>query len=145
MKTFIPKIEPNSKRWILIDLEGATVGRVATRVASILRGKTKTIFTPHLDVGDHVIAVNAAKLRVTGKNKPRNMIFYSYTGYPGGLRQTSFEQWMQKKPEKALEVAVQRMLPKTRLGRKMIKKLHVYAGPEHPHVAQKPEKIQLFK
>lgn len=145
MKTFLPKVDPSSRKWVVIDLEGQTLGRVATRVASILRGKTKPTFTPHLDMGDNVIAVNAEKLRVTGTNKPRNMIYYTYSGYPGGLKSTSHEQMMSRRPEKALVVAVRRMLPKTRLGRKMIKKLHVYTGTEHPHTAQKPEKIQLFK
>ncbi len=143
MKTFIPKVDPARRQWYVIDLEGAVLGRTATKVATILRGKNKPIFTPHLDTGDHVIAVNASGLRVTGKNKPDQLAYYHYSGYPGGLKKTTFAHLMQKKPEQTFFMAVKRMLPKNRLGRKMIKKLHVYSGSEHPHQAQKPEKLEL--
>jgi len=142
MKTFIPKIDPNSKKWFVIDLEGATLGRVAVKVADILRGKNKPIFTPHLDTGDHVVAVNASGLKVTG-NKMNNKYYYRYSGYPGGLKKVSLADKMQSKPEEVFLLAVKRMLPKNRLGRKMFKKLHVYAGSGHPHEAQKPENLEL--
>ena len=142
MTTFIPKIDPSTRRWVVIDLQDAILGRVAVRVADILRGKNKPIFTPHLDAGDHVVAVNAASLKVTG-NKSTQKRYYRYTGYPGGLRSRSLTEQMTKKPEDVFVKAVRGMLPKNRLGRKMIKKLHVYAGAEHPHQAQKPEALKL--
>lgn len=143
MKTFIPKIDPAQRKWHVVDLDGKILGRVAVKVANILRGKDKPIFTPHLDTGDHVIIVNAKKVRVTGRNTPTNLKYYSYSGYPGGLKVTTYNELLEKKPEKVFENAVRRMLPKNRLGRKMIKKLHVYSGPEHPHKAQKPEMLNL--
>lgn len=142
MKTFIPQVDPSRRKWYLIDLDGATLGRVAVKVADILRGKDKPIFTPHLDTGEHVIAINAAKVRVTG-NKMQQSEYYHYSGYPGGLRTRTLSELLQKKPEEVFRMAVRRMLPKTRLGRKVYKKLHVYPGPEHPHRAQKPEKLEL--
>lgn len=142
MKTFIPKVDPQNKKWFVVDLEGATLGRVAVKVADILRGKNKPIFTPHLDTGDHVVAVNASGLKVTG-NKVNSMAYYRYSGYPGGLKKVSYSEKMQNRPEEVFLLAVRRMLPKNRLGRKMIKKLHVYAGSGHPHQAQKPEKLEL--
>ena len=142
MTTFIPKIDPASRRWVVIDLQDAILGRAAIRVADILRGKNKPIFTPHLDTGDHVVAVNASGLRVTG-NKPTQKRYYRYTGYPGGLRSRSLNEQMHKKPEDVFVKAVRGMLPKNRLGRKMIKKLHVYSGAEHPHQAQRPEDLNL--
>jgi large subunit ribosomal protein L13 len=141
-KTFIPKIDPASRKWYLVDLEGATLGRVAVKVADILRGKDKPIFTPHLDTGDNVIAVNAGALKVSG-NKALAKHYYRYSGYPGGLKKTSLSALRQKNPERVFELAVRRMLPKNRLGRRMFGKLHVYAGPDHPHQAQKPEKLEL--
>ena len=142
MKTFIPKIDPNRRGWVLIDLRDATLGRAAVKVADILRGKNKPTFTPHLDTGDHVVAVNASGLKVSG-NKSRDKMYYRFSGYPGGLRSRNFQEQMQKKPEDVFMLAVRGMLPKNRLGRKMLKKLHVYAGPEHPHQAQKPETMSL--
>lgn len=144
MKTFIPKIDPANRKWHVIDLDGVILGRAAVKVADILRGKNKPIFTPHLDTGDHVVVINAEKVRVNGKNKPDNLRYYSYSGYPGGLRTTTFSEMLQKKPEEVFRMAVKRMLPKNRLGRKMFKKLHVYAGDQHPHVSQKPEELKLF-
>lgn len=142
MTTFIPKIDPNNRRWVVIDLQDAILGRAAVRVADILRGKNKPIFTPHLDTGDHVVVVNASGLKVTG-SKPTQKRYYRYTGYPGGLRSRSLTEQMTKKPEDVFVKAVRGMLPKNRLGRKMIKKLHVYAGAEHPHQAQRPEVLEL--
>ncbi|MDX9857328.1 MAG: 50S ribosomal protein L13 [candidate division Zixibacteria bacterium] len=142
MKTFIPKIDPNNRNWYVVDLQDAILGRAAVQVADILRGKNKPIFTPHLDTGDHVVVVNAAGVRVTG-NKRSLKKYYRYTGYPGGLRTRTFNDQMQKKPEDVVVKAVRGMLPKNRLGRKMLKKLHVYSGPEHPHRAQKPEKVDI--
>lgn len=142
MKTFIPKIDPNNRRWYLVDLQDATLGRVAVRVANILRGKNKPVFTPHLDTGDHVVVINAANMKVTG-NKPTLKKYYRYSGYPGGLKTLTYAEMMQKKPDQVFRLAVRRMLPKTKLGRRMYKKLHVYAGSDHPHAAQKPEKIEI--
>jgi large subunit ribosomal protein L13 len=143
MKTFIPTVDPSQRKWYVADVDGAILGRSAVKVANILRGKNKPIFTPHLDTGDHVVIINASKLRVTGKNKPNQMSYYRYSGFPGGLRTTTYEQLMQKRPEDVFMLAVKRMLPKNRLGRKMIKKLHVYADDKHPHQAQKPEILKL--
>ncbi len=145
MKTFIPKIDPNHRKWWVVDVNEQVLGRAAVTVANILRGKNKPIFTPHLDTGDHVIVVNARSLKVTGKNKPRQMTYYRYSGFPGGLRQTAFQDMMSTKPEEAFRLAVKRMLPKNRLGRKMLRKLHVYADAEgaHRHQAQKPETFKL--
>ncbi|UCD63540.1 MAG: 50S ribosomal protein L13 [Candidatus Zixiibacteriota bacterium] len=143
MKTFVPKIDPRNRKWFVIDLDNVVLGRAAVKVANILRGKDKPIFTPHLDTGDHVIAVNAKGIRVTGKNTPNNLRYYRYSGYPGGLKEATYAELMQKRPDEVFRLAVKRMLPKNRLGRKMFRKLHVYAGPEHPHQAQKPEVLKL--
>lgn len=143
MKTFIPKVDPNDRKWWVLDLDNVILGRAAVKVANVLRGKDKPIFTPHLDTGDHVVVVNAGKVRVTGKNKPKQLRYYRYSGYPGGLRTTTFSELMDTRPEEAFRLAVKRMLPKNRLGRKMLKKLHVYAGAEHRHQAQKPETLKL--
>lgn len=143
MKTFIPKVDPSNRKWHVLDLEGVVLGRAAVKVADILRGKNKPIFTPHLDTGDHVVVINADKVRVTKSNKFDNIRYYRYSGYPGGLSTTTMGEMMNKKPEDVFRLAVRRMLPKNRLGRKVYKKLHVYAGAEHPHQAQKPEAIKL--
>ena len=144
MKTYLPKIDPSSRKWHLVDLNGAVLGRTAVKVANVLRGKDKPIFTPHIDTGDHVIAVNASGLKVSGKKQEQNM-YYRYSGYPGGLKETSFMKKMQSKPEDVFTHAVKGMLPKNKLGRKMLKKLHVYAGAEHRHAAQKPESLAINK
>ena len=143
MKTFIPKVDPNNRKWWVVDLSDVIMGRCATKVASILRGKHKPTFTPHLDTGDNVVVINAKSVRLTGSRKPEQLAYYHYSGYPGGLKKTTFAEKMKKKPEDTFRLAVKRMLPKNKLGRKMLKKLHVYAGADHPHQAQKPEKIQL--
>ena len=143
MKTFIPKVDPNGRKWWLVDLDGIVLGRAAVKVADILRGKNKPIFTPHLDTGDHVVIINAANVRLTGKVKADQIKYYRYSGFPGGLRETTYAQMIQKKPEEAFRLAVKRMLPKNRLGRKMFKKLHVYAGAAHEHRAQQPETLKV--
>ncbi len=141
-KTYYPSEGSIEKRWYLVDAEGKTLGRVASRIASILRGKHKPIYTPGMDTGDFVVVVNAEKIRVTG-NKLSDKVYYSHSGYPGGLKAITLEKLLAQKPEEAIRKAVWGMLPKGRLGRRMYKKLKVYSGPVHPHSAQKPEKIDL--
>ncbi len=140
--TYMAKTAEIERRWLLIDAQGETLGRLASEIASLLRGKHKPTFTPNVDTGDHVIVVNADKVVVTG-NKAQDKIYYSHTGYPGGLRAVNFATLMQKKPDQAIYLAVKGMLPHNKLGRAMLKKLRVYAGPEHEHTAQQPEKWQL--
>lgn len=142
MKTFVPRVDPLARKWVLIDLEGAILGRAAVHAANVLRGKDKPIFAPHLDMGENVIAINASGMKLTGR-KPVQKRYYRYTGYPGGLRNVSLAEQMAKRPDAVFTSAVKGMLPKNRLGRKMIKKLHVYAGPEHPHQAQKPTRTEI--
>ena len=126
------------RKWYLIDADGKTLGRLATEVARILRGKHKAIYTPHVDTGDHVIVINAAKVKVTGK-KYTDKLYYRHTGYPGGIKVTNFADLLRRRPEQVIEKAVWGMIPHNRLGRKVFKKLRVYPGPDHPHAAQKPE------
>ena len=140
-KTFTPKVDPNARDWYVIDLASAPMGRLAVMVANTLRGKSKPIFTPHLDTGDNVIAINASKMKFR-LNKLEQSKYYRYSGYPGGLRETSLGDMMQKRPERVFELAVRRMLPKNRLGRKMFKKLHVYTATDHPHKAQQPKELK---
>ncbi len=142
MKTYIAKPEEIDRKWVVIDADGQVLGRLASRVATILRGKHKPIFSPHMDTGDHVVVINAEKIRVTGK-KQSTKRYYRHSGYPGGLRSDSYEVLMTKAPERILQKAVWGMLPHNKLGRKMYKKLRVYAGDSHPHTAQKPEKLEL--
>ncbi len=142
MKTLIPKPDLSARKWVLVDLEGKTLGRVAVKVADMLRGKNKPVFTPHLDMGDFVVVVNAAKIRVTG-NKRENLFYSRYSGYPGGLTRISLGKQMDLKPELVFQHAVQKMMPKTRLGRKQLKKLLIYPGAVHPHAAQKPEPVNV--
>jgi len=137
-KTYMAKADEVERKWYIIDASGKTLGRMASEIARILRGKHKPIYTPHIDTGDYVIVVNAEKVKVTGK-KRQNKIYYHHTGYPGGLKVISYDKLLEKKPERIIETAVKGMLPHNRLGRKMYKKLKVYAGPNHPHQAQKPE------
>ena len=143
MKTFVPKIDPQNRKWYVVDLQDVILGRAAVKVANILRGKNKPIFTPHLDTGDHVVVINAKQMRVTGKNTHLNLRYYRYSGYPGGLKEITLRNLLQKHPTRAIEYAVRGMLPKNRLGRRMIKKLKVYAGPDHPHEAQQPKPFEL--
>lgn len=138
MKSFIAKPHEVERKWYVIDAEGKNLGRLASEVASILRGKKKPIYTPHVDTGDYVIIVNADKIVVTG-NKMKQKVYKRHTGYPGGLKEITLEKLLVKKPEEVLKHAIKGMLPKGRLGRQMFTKLKVYAGPEHNHQAQKPE------
>jgi large subunit ribosomal protein L13 len=142
MKTFSAKATEVDHKWLIIDAEGQTLGRMATAIASRLRGKHKAEFTPHVDTGDYVVVVNAEKVRVTG-NKAKDKMYYSHSGYPGGLKSIPFEKLIDKSPEKVIKLAVKGMLPKTPLGRSMFKKLKVYAGAKHPHEAQQPQALQL--
>lgn len=137
MKTYLPKVDPNTKKWYLIDAEGKTLGRLATRIATILRGKHRPTFTPSLDTGDFVVVVNAEKVHFTGK-KLTDKIYYHHSMYPNGLKSVPLEKIMAECPEEALKKAVHGMLPKGPLGRDMFKKLKVYTGTEHPHRAQMP-------
>ena len=137
------KKEEIERKWLLVDAEGSVLGRMAAKIAPLLTGKTKPTYTPHVDTGDYVIVVNADKIKVTGKKAADKQYDY-YTHYPGGHKFVSFADMMAKRPEKVVELAVRRMLPKNKLGRKMLKRLKVYRGPEHGHQAQKPEKIELF-
>ena len=143
MKSFMAKNNQVEQKWLLVDAEDAILGRMAAKIAPILMGKTKPTYTPHVDTGDYVIVVNADKIKLTGKKEQMKEYDY-YTHHPGGHKFVSFEEMMEKKPEKVIELAVRRMLPKNKLGRQMLKKLKVYRGPEHENQAQKPEKIELF-
>ena len=138
MKSYIAKPQEVERKWYVLDAEGKTLGRLASEAASILRGKKKPIYTPHVDCGDYVIIINAEKIEVTGK-KRKEKIYKRHTGYPGGLREITFEKLLARKPEEILRHAIKGMLPKGPLGRDMAKKLKVYAGAEHKHEAQKPE------
>lgn len=142
MKTYYAKPGEVQREWLLVDATDMTLGRLASAVAQILRGKNKPTYTPHVDTGDFVVVVNCDKIKVTGA-KVTDKIYTRYTGYPGGLRQETFQEAMEKHPERVIEKAVKGMLPKGTLGRQMAKKLKVYAGPEHPHQAQNPRKIDL--
>ena len=138
MKTFMASPATIERKWYVVDAADMTLGRLASEVAKVLRGKNKPIFTPHMDTGDYVIVVNAEKIKVTGK-KLDQKIYYRHSDYVGGMKETTLKEMMQKYPERVVEHAVKGMLPKGPLGRQMYKKLHVYAGPEHEHAAQKPE------
>lgn len=142
MKSFMAKKEQAEHKWLLIDADGAILGRMAAKIAPILMGKHKPTYTPHVDVGDFVVVVNADKIRLTGRKEETKEYDY-YTLYPGGHKYVSFAEMMEKKPEKVVELAVRRMLPKNKIARHMLKKLKVYRGPEHEHQAQRPEKIEL--
>ena len=138
MKTYMANPDKIERKWYVVDAEGATLGRLASEIAKVLRGKNKPEYTPHIDTGDYVIVVNAEKVKVTGK-KLQQKIYYNHPDYVGGMRETTLAELLAKKPEKVIELAVKGMLPKGPMGRDMIKKLHVYAGPEHANQAQKPE------
>src|SRR6185436_16959042 len=137
MKTYTARPVDIQRRWLLVDAEGRTLGRLATQVATVLKGKHKPIYTAHIDTGDHVVVVNAAKIRLTGGKRDKEQIFH-HTMYPGGASWTSLSDELEKHPDRVVTRAVRGMLPKTKLGRAMIKKLKVYAGAEHPHAAQQP-------
>ncbi|SHF08277.1 LSU ribosomal protein L13P [Caldanaerobius fijiensis DSM 17918] len=142
MKTYLAKPNEIEKKWYLVDAKDKVLGRLASKIAVILMGKHKPVYTPHVDTGDFVVVVNADKIVLTG-NKLKDKMYIRHTGYPGGLKKTSYEVLMEKNPEKALYLAVKRMLPKNRLARKMIKRLKIYRGPEHNHQAQKPEALDI--
>lgn len=143
MKTTVSAKEQDIQRdWYVVDAQGQTLGRLATRVATVLRGKHKALYTPHVDCGDYVIIVNAEKVHATGQKMTQKK-YYRHSGYPGGLTEITLRDQLQKFPERVLESAVRGMLPKNRLGRQMFKKLKVYAGPEHPHQAQQPKSLEL--
>jgi large subunit ribosomal protein L13 len=142
VRTFTAKKEEIERNWYVVDAEGQTLGRLASRIAPILKGKHKPAYTPHLDCGDYIVVINADKVRVTGR-KMDQKFYYRHSGYPGGLRSISLREQLDKFPERVLESAVKGMLPKNRLGRRMIKKLKVYAGDSHPHQAQQPKPLEL--
>jgi len=140
--TFMANPDKIERKWYVVDAEGQTLGRLASGVASVLRGKNKPEFTPHVDTGDYVIIVNAEKIKVTGR-KMSDKVYYSHSKYVGGMKETTLKEMLDKKPEQVLELAVKGMLPKGPLGRQMYKKLFVYAGPEHKHAAQKPVELKF--
>ncbi|MCL4410709.1 50S ribosomal protein L13 [Aliidiomarina haloalkalitolerans] len=142
MKTFVAKAETVKRDWYVVDAEGKTLGRLATEVATRLRGKHKPEYTPHVDTGDYIVIVNAEKIHVTG-NKAKAKMYHAHSGYPGGLKSISFEKLLIKKPEMIIEAAVKGMLPRGPLGRAMFRKLKVYAGPEHTHAAQQPKPLEI--
>ena len=142
MPTYQPKASEIERAWFVIDADGQVLGRLASEVAQLLRGKHKPIWAPHVDCGDNVVIVNAAKVEVTG-SKREHKTYWRHSGYPGGIRSRSFGEMIERHPDRVIRQAVRGMLPKSRLGRRMLKKLHVYAGPDHPHQAQKPEPRQL--
>ena len=140
MKTYMASPADIERKWYVVDATGCTLGRLASEIAKVLRGKNKPIFTPHIDTGDYVIVTNADKIKVTGK-KLEQKIYYHHSDYVGGMKETDLKTMLAKKPERVIELAVKGMLPKGPLGRQMYKKLFVYAGAEHPHAAQKPEEL----
>lgn len=141
-KTYSPKAADIQRSWWVVDADRLPLGRLASEVATILRGKNKPTYAPHMDGGDHVVIINAEKVAVTS-NKSQSKIYYNHSGYPGGLREESFEDLQKRRPEAIVERAVKGMLPKTKLGRQMARKLKVYAGPDHPHTAQDPQPLEL--
>lgn len=142
MKTFVAKPAEVKRDWYVVDAAGLTLGRLSTEIARRLRGKHKAEFTPHVDTGDYIVVVNAEKVAVTGR-KTTNKMYYRHTGFPGGLKSMSFEKMIDHKPEQVIELAVKGMIPRSPLGRAMLKKLKVYAGAEHPHTAQQPKELKI--
>lgn len=142
MKTFSAKPETVQRDWYVVDAAGQTLGRLATEIALRLRGKHKPEYTPHVDAGDYIVVINAEQIRVTG-NKTSDKIYYSHTGFPGGIKSISFEKLIEKAPERVIEKAVKGMLPNNPLGRAMYRKLKVYAGAQHPHSAQQPQELKI--
>jgi large subunit ribosomal protein L13 len=142
MKTYVATPTDRERRWLLVDANGKTLGRLATQLADVLRGKRKPGYTPHIDTGDFVVVVNAEKVAVTGK-KRTDKRYYRHSGYPGGLRSRSFEEMLARRPEEIIRIAVRGMMPRNRLARKQLTKLKIYAGPDHPHAAQKPEALEI--
>jgi large subunit ribosomal protein L13 len=142
MKTYVATPDSRERNWLVVDATGKTLGRLATQIADILRGKRKPEYTPHVDVGDFVIVINAELISVTG-NKRREKRYYRHSGYPGGLRSRTLEEMLARRPEEVIRLAVKGMLPRNRLARTQLRKLKVYAGPDHPHAAQKPEPLEV--
>ena len=142
MKTFVATPENRQRDWYVVDAEGKTLGRLSTQIANVLRGKLKPEYTPHCDVGDYVVVVNAERIRVTG-NKKRDKQYYRHTGYPGGIRSRTLGEMLDRRPEEVIRKAVKGMLPRNRLARQQLTKLKVYAGPEHPHTAQQPKTLEV--
>ena len=142
MKTYVANSNDRQRDWLIVDATGLTLGRLATQIAIALRGKNKPEYTPHVDTGDFVIVVNAEKISVTG-NKLEDKKYYRHTGYPGGLKTRTLAEQLERRPEEVIRKAVKGMLPRNRLARKQLTKLKVYAGPEHPHIAQKPETMEI--
>ena len=142
MKTYSAKKEDVRRQWVMVDAEDMVLGRLASQLAHVLRGKNKPTFTPHVDTGDFVVVVNAEKIRLTG-NKLDDKVYYRHSGYPGGIKSMTAREMLEKKPDQLVRKAVKGMLPKNRLGRQMLSKLKVYVGPDHPHQAQQPEKITI--
>jgi len=141
-KTFIAKKEDVERDWHVVDATDKVLGRMASRIAMILQGKTKPTYTPHVDTGDFVVVTNAEKIKLTG-NKMNEKVYYSHSGYPGGFKEIPIKKWMEKHPDRIVTLAVKRMLPKTKLGNAMLKKLKVYAGPDHSHEAQQPKTLEI--
>ena len=141
MKTYVATPLDRERNWLLVDAEGQTLGRLATQIADALRGKRKPTYTPHIDVGDFVVVVNAEKIAVTG-DKLREKMYYRHSGYPGGLKQRTLREQLDRRPTEVIRKAVKGMLPRNRLGRAQLRKLRVYAGPKHPHEAQSPEPLR---
>ncbi len=142
MKTYVATPQDRERNWLLVDAEGQTLGRLATQIADALRGKRKPNYTPHVDTGDFVVVVNAEKIAVTG-DKRHAKLYHRHSGYPGGLKTRTLNDMLERRPEEVIRRAVKGMLPRTRLGRQQLRKLKVYAGPEHPHAAQKPQPFQI--
>jgi len=142
MKTYVATPATRERNWLVVDADGRNLGRLSTQIASVLRGKHKPEFTPHCDVGDFVIVINAEKIAVTG-NKRQEKMYYRHSGYPGGLRSRTLEEMLARRPEQVIRLAVKGMLPRNRLARVQLTKLKIYAGPEHPHVAQKPTAMEV--
>jgi large subunit ribosomal protein L13 len=141
-KTYVASAADRERGWVLIDANGLTLGRLATQIADLLRGKRKPEYTPHVDTGDFVVVINAEKIAVTG-SKRTDKRYYRHSGYPGGLRSRTFEEMQARRPEEIIRLAVRGMLPRNRLARKQLTKLKIYAGPEHPHIAQKPQPLEI--
>ncbi len=142
MKTYVANAEDRQRDWVVVDASGQTLGRLATQIADVLRGKRKPEYTPHVDTGDFVIVINAEKISVTGK-KLSDKLYHRHSGYPGGLKTRTLQEQLDRRPEEVIRNAVKGMLPRNRLARRQITKLKVYAGPEHPHVAQKPQPMEI--
>jgi large subunit ribosomal protein L13 len=142
MKTYVANPATRERNWLVVDASGKTLGRLSTQIADALRGKRKPEYTPHVDTGDFVIVLNAEKIAVSGKKREKKL-YYRHSGYPGGLRSRTLGEMLERRPEEVIRLAVRGMLPRTRLGRAQLRKLKIYAGPDHPHEAQKPEPMEV--